>query len=882
MLESCKARSHILTSLLHSIHRYASKYHNLNTKRDLVEKVLSYCSAYNITQSILKPVGYFMFAVRKTEKIWCSSNFVKHKWIFDVHKSVRVNMTFTDFYIKDKLRGCRRGNLSVYSLTVPIYLCGILPVFMFYSIYSNVRAYIHFLEYIPTHFTLTYSVFSNGTLSSMKQRTQFKVNPIAIHHIWTLRISVNTYHLTVSKYLHICVTDIPLFYAILIDGPDYGAMPVVIHSNRSCLSTFQCLLQVEIEIQNHIVTMLPIKYAGQKASALEWRHPNGLQMETIPTKKCASTNFCVLFFSLPSGYYLNITIQTVLFAGLSTDDCKFGGLSFYDGRQHLVDVCKNITRQMFLRNLLVSKRSAFLVSYSYPGVSIIRTNYAVDLTRCTPIRFDVCKFNFFCQSESLISNCISHLESISNNTAVLFEKGSDRFLKKSLELIFLFPEVPCSVVQLSSDFRDTVFYDDPFDSDYCKVDFFPKPVAKNEIGLQFALQGFVEKRDAAPISAPIILKGKVDVLNTALINWHITDINSTVRICRNVHKTSCLLCNHKSLSESCFKMETSQFCKICTYDQPVSFFIDYISLTPVLQNKALTTILLGKSMDMHIDLIIKHNKLTFEEDSVIPGNISFDLGTSLLSQDIFVVQLMTTPMCNHEISQSKSKTAQIEFVAAGLTQVVKDRFSPTFEGIWMGNFHLTYQHKHISFAAPGTLKQLKLKAKSQVKVAISWLTAISNTIRPYFCDIQKLCRQNVKMYYNITFKNGSTAGRAIMFHLKLGTFLFQFREYVVPSSPTARHRKHSKGILKKTLTLKYHLRKEFEFDEKDYMSWSLMAQHCSDLGGHLPVFYSRTELEELLSLLIMRPDLPILEAIYVGLQLHIEKNGKVVVILIFS
>ncbi len=53
------------------------------------------------------------------------------------------------------------------------------------------------------------------------------------------------------------------------------------------------------------------------------------------------------------------------------------------------------------------------------------------------------------------------------------------------------------------------------------------------------------------------------------------------------------------------------------------------------------------------------------------------------------------------------------------------------------------------------------------------------------------------------------------------------------------------------------------------MSWSSMAQRCSDLGGHLPVFYSRSELEELLALLTTRGDLPVLEAIYIGLQHHV-------------
>ncbi len=158
---------------------------------------------------------------------------------------------------------------------------------------------------------------------------------------------------------------------------------------------------------------------------------------------------------------------------------------------------------------------------------------------------------------------------------------------------------------------------------------------------------------------------------------------------------------------------------------------------------------------------------------------------------------------------------------------------------------------------------------AQVQVAASWLTAISETNKQYFCDTQKLCKQHMEML-SLPISKGSKTGRTIKFRLKFGTFLFQFREYIAPSvEPSAKKRHLSKKILRMSLTFTSYLGKEFEFKEEDYISWSSMGQLCSDIGGQLPVFYSKSELNELLSLLTVCPDLPVLEAIYIGLYVDI-------------
>ena len=50
---------------------------------------------------------------------------------------------------------------------------------------------------------------------------------------------------------------------------------------------------------------------------------------------------------------------------------------------------------------------------------------------------------------------------------------------------------------------------------------------------------------------------------------------------------------------------------------------------------------------------------------------------------------------------------------------------------------------------------------------------------------------------------------------------------------------------------------------------------CNRIGGHLPEFNSRKDLEELVSFLKKRPNLPVLEAIYIGLKLDPDTSVSI-------
>ena len=64
----------------------------------------------------------------------------------------------------------------------------------------------------------------------------------------------------------------------------------------------------------------------------------------------------------------------------------------------------------------------------------------------------------------------------------------------------------------------------------------------------------------------------------------------------------------------------------------------------------------------------------------------------------------------------------------------------------------------------------------------------------------------------------------------------------------------------------------FEFerlkDTSDYTSWREASELCRDIGGYLPYFTSREELDKLLAFLKLSSEIHPIEAVYIGLTLN--------------
>ena len=58
----------------------------------------------------------------------------------------------------------------------------------------------------------------------------------------------------------------------------------------------------------------------------------------------------------------------------------------------------------------------------------------------------------------------------------------------------------------------------------------------------------------------------------------------------------------------------------------------------------------------------------------------------------------------------------------------------------------------------------------------------------------------------------------------------------------------------------------------DTRSWEGASQLCRETAGFLPYFTSREELAELVAMIKLSEDIPVIEAIYIGLKLKGDKE----------
>ena len=86
------------------------------------------------------------------------------------------------------------------------------------------------------------------------------------------------------------------------------------------------------------------------------------------------------------------------------------------------------------------------------------------------------------------------------------------------------------------------------------------------------------------------------------------------------------------------------------------------------------------------------------------------------------------------------------------------------------------------------------------------------------------------------------------------------------STQSALHGKYSCQMIKQSHG---DILSEFFFiskAQKTKTSWNEAADLCSEIGGNLPILLNRQQLEQLVAVLKLSPDLPSIEALYIGLQ----------------
>ncbi len=285
--------------------------------------------------------------------------------------------------------------------------------------------------------------------------------PSHLHSTAIFGFVIQTYYIAVSKYKQVCMKMRNTTLCKVVDGP----LPqgrVIQSAVNMCLTTFQGLLMCQ---KNMIKKKgdnfsSSITYQGtDKLSFSHFQEQHEISVLSVPEiHHCQSveTLHCVIQLEVSQHLYVNLTILNMTFSGMSTEDCKFGGFTVYEGKEHILDTCVDYGTDRPPRNIYSTQHSMKLVAYSYFTMSSVYLMLKLSTTQCKPLRLNICKLHFACNHylpSYIKETCTQIMDSLSDNGHIQFSphpsEPNSQFALVSLS------KHSCGILQISTDFFQT-------------------------------------------------------------------------------------------------------------------------------------------------------------------------------------------------------------------------------------------------------------------------------------------------------------------------------------------------------------------------------------------------------------------------------------------
>ncbi len=208
---------------------------------------------------------------------------------------------------------------------------------------------------------------------------------------------------------------------------------------------------------------------------------------------------------------------------------------------------------------------------------------------------------------------------------------------------------------------------------------------------------------------------------------------------------------------------------------------------------------------------------------VTSGNVA---ELSLSPQDVFVVGLRNLTDC--DVFNPREVVLKI--------YATEDKASFShirdidFDSEWEANIYLSCLKPILFLSFPGTFQKLNIFAvHTKHEVSAWWEKVVPDTQSHFLCNSKDKCDLEFERIELDNSYFGRSNFSLSVFHLRTGQILFSARWDLSETDLYAAYKFHSKLV-------KFHVR---------HMTWNAASIFCQKAGIHLPVFYSRGELEEL-------------------------------------
>ena len=489
----------------------------------------------------------------------------------------------------------------------------------------------------------------------------------------------------------------------------------------------------------------------------------------------------------------------------------YGGITLFDGEKPVVDICKDY--RITPRNVYSNMSTLFLSAYTFQPFSFLEFKIKVNTTTCKPIIFNTCQIQKF--QYKYEKNCHLCHQFIQNPRSGIKVKIN------LVRLTYLLKLGKCFVIQFANDL--------PLYTEPCIVfspDYFPE---SNGV-LQYEILGVFQ------VLKPIA--SNVQQHHLKLVTYSSQEANI---------QTSFKNWSHMS----CFGVKCRK------YFEHVQVFSSNLTIfTPELSSYLYFN--LWKSYFFNIDIKISYFtacyyqwNMGFEEWRSNKSVVKF---SNHYNSDIFAVQIQNNKNCFGEFKNNSVLKFQLSINSSTYTGNLWEQFNELSMC-----FHLSCLEPVFYLSLPGHMFWIQYKNFTpyfnHTVVTSFWMNGILRKHNHFKCHINcdKLFGKLSQAKYTLNISH-----QAMLYKFQNRLIYMMFRSY--------------RTINNKKITLQYpfiqlqkYVRKiKYFSDESLHHSWKTPSHLCKELGGHLPVFYDRADIEEFTSFFKVAK-VPLVYAIFIGL-----------------
>ena len=809
----------------------------------------------------LVDVGIFVIFAEK--KFYLTSVFLPHvayTWILQMDVTLRAHLKFETIYFPLSPHDCMKGNITISqnSLHYPTFIfCGQMAALFLYPSSPKINIKISVMDKILYKVNISYMVMGNNIIETTEgnfNSSEVLYSSVSIRE----NIRVISYFIQVQKTQKIVLNISNANHSLVFDGPGYFSEVIqkrmlLIKTNKEYYTTtsFQCLLQVLTFYNMRAFETSYFDFFGIYQTLHMINLSNKIANIKIPSIIYNNVP-CILGIRVPSEQYVNITILHQSYKGQRTMDCKYGGIAFIENTEHahneVATICESHNSTVsHNRNIFSHSSSLIIVTYWYKSYSSMSVSLNVRSTVCQSVQIDICKFHTRCRSHRNMKHCLEYVGPIfkSLNISVSYQLSKKSVLQYSLK------DNKCVIFQLTQNLKYNTIYEKAHYNKY---------ISHCHLKIKASLQ-------KPGYSINYMFKGS-SRHNQSNKKWFISFRGLNDKFCHKIGmigKTHCFtrICSEINCFDSKFSIfsmfyQNNPFYKISNESNGTEFLIMADTKTPTFDTSFYFELNFARWTQGWINVMVWVTKALYTSRLEYPTEVlQIKMGRIRVKS---VIGNPNSIFYLHLNSSKISRKVHIILVLA-MYSVIEDRpwrYYNDLKLLWASFFKLSNMLKTQPVSIPGSVSRISVHVKqihnitSKDKLEALWV----NDKQSRYIDSNlksmknSYCRESAKEQKECNYSSYADDG----YFIDKYYYLFESRSTKMTGSVAGR------------LYTKL-------------WSWKDADVLCRDIGGHLPYFLSREELNELIDFLKNSPHILPYEAIYVGMTLNCTQKVNSLLVL---